>query len=296
MSSSPPFSGGPHSRPLSAHFDAALRACEAAAKRGGLAGLSTGLHYLDWATGGMGPGQLWTVGGATGSGKSALALGIARHVAGLGQYVYFASLEMGAVPLVHRLAAMRTGLDVLRIISWKLSTDQRRQHIEALNQEREPAQRIQVDERSRLTIEDVRTELTTLAFRGDLGLAVVDYLQLVTPSARQGMREREVAETARGLKQLAMEYEIPIIGCSQLSRAADGAEEPSLSHLRESGEIEHASDVVLLIGTAKDGVAKLNLAKVRNGKRGPFELSWTPQCTRFADLSLREELLPEARR
>lgn len=288
---STPATGG-NARPLSLSFDAALRECEAAAKHGGLAGLSTGLHYLDWATSGMGPGQLWTVGGSTGSGKSALALSIARYVAGSGGDVYFASLEMGAVPLVHRLAAIRTGLDLLQIISWKLTPEQRQQHIEAMNQERKPAARIHVDDRSRLTIEDVRAELTTLALGGGVRLAVVDYMQLVTPSARQGMREREVAETARGLKELAREFEIPVIGCSQLSRAADAASEPSLNHLRESGEIEHASDVVLLIGSAENGVAHLNLAKVRNGKRGPFDLSWSPQCTRFADVSLREELLP----
>lgn len=281
-----------HTRPLSQSFDAALKECEKTARHGGLAGLSTGFQSLDWSTSGMLPGQLWTVGGATGSGKSALVLGIAHHVASAGKDVYLASLEMGPVSLVHRLAAIRTGLDLLRIISWRLSPEERRQHIDALNLERPAATRIHVDDRSRLTIEDVRTELTRLAMGGAVSLAIVDYMQLVTASARQGTREREVAETARGLKQLAMEFTIPIIGCSQLSRAADGADEPCLSHLRESGELEHASDVVLLIGSADSGIAHLRLAKVRNGKRGKIDLSWTPECTRFADLRLREELLP----
>jgi replicative DNA helicase len=285
-----------HARPLSLSFDAALKECERTAQHGGLAGLSTGFLSLDWSTSGMLPGQLWTIGGTTGSGKSALALSIAHHVAAAGGEVYLASLEMGAVPLVHRLTAMRTGLDLLRLISWRLSPEEKRQHIEALNQERPTAARIHVDDRSRLTLEDVRTELTRLAMGGAVSLAIVDYMQLVTASARQGTREREVAETARGLKQLAMEFQCPIIGCSQLSRAADAADEPSLSHLRESGELEHASDVVLLIGSADGGVAHLRLAKVRNGKRGKVDLSWTPQCTRFADLSLREELLPGSAR
>lgn len=287
---------GGYARPLSESFGAALHDCEQAAQRGGLAGTSTGLVSLDWSTSGMQAGQLWTIGGATGSGKSALALAIARHVASLEQQVYFASLEMGTVPLVHRLAAMRSGLDLLRIISWKLTDSQRREHIEALNREQPIAARLHVDDRARLTIEDVRAELAVLAANGGLGLAVVDYMQLVSPSGRHGSREREVAETARGLKELAMEFAIPVIGCSQLSRAADGVEEPSLSHLRESGELEHASDVVLLIGAVEGHVAHLRLAKCRNGKRGKLDLSWTPECTRFANLALKDEMLSVVQR
>ena len=287
---------GGYARPLSESFNAALRDCEQAALRGGLAGTPTGLARLDWSTSGLQRGQLWTIGGATGSGKSALAQAIARHVASLMQRVYFASLEMGAVPLVHRLAAMFSGLDLLKIISWKLTDEQRRAHIEALNQERPIADRIHVDDRARLTLEDVRAELAVLAASGGLGLAVVDYMQLVSPSGRHSSREREVAETARGLKQLAMEFEIPIIGCSQLSRAADDVGEPSLSHLRESGELEHASDVVLLIGAVEGNVAHLRIAKCRNGKRGKLDLSWTPECTRFADLALKDEMSSGARR
>jgi replicative DNA helicase len=272
-----------HARPLSDSFDAALKSSESAARSGGLAGLSTGFRTIDRLTGGMGPEQLWTIGGVTGSGKSALALCVARAVAAAGHHVFLASLEMDSVSLVHRLASMRTGLDGLRIATWNLSADERSRHIEALNQEKPIAEHIHVDERSRLTIDDIRAELDGLALGGAVALAIVDYVQLVTPVSRQGTREREVGEAVRGLKSLAQDHRIPIIGCSQLSRAADGTSEPSLSHLRESGEIEHASDVVILIGPSSDGEAHMQLAKCRRGPRVKFELSWTPECTRFAD-------------
>lgn len=283
--------------PLSHAFDDALRECELAATRGGLAGISTGFERIDNATGGMCPGQLWTIGGATGSGKSALALAIARNVVNnlsseTTPDVYFASLEMGRTSLVHRLAAIKSGLNLLSIISWSLTTAERSRHIESMNQERAGATFIHADDRSRLTIADIKEQLTRLSGGGRLGLAVVDYLQLVTPSVRQGMREREVAEAVRGLKELAMLFHIPIIGCSQLSRGADQAEEPSLNHLRESGEIEHASDVVILIGSAEEGVVHMRMAKVRNGTRGKFDLAWSPACVRFANLSRREAPTP----
>jgi replicative DNA helicase len=280
--------------PLSKSFDDALKECERARVRGGLAGVSTGFAAIDKMTSGMLPGQLWTIGAQTGGGKSALALCIARNVvadarADKAPDVYFASLEMGRIPLVHRLAAIRSGLNLLDIISWNLSPAQMKQHIDALAYERVGATYIHTDDRARLTLADMREQMQRLHDFGRLALAVVDYLQLVTPSVRQGMREREVAEAARGLKELAMHFKVPIIGCSQLSRGADHADEPSLNHLRESGEIEHASDVVILIGAAEDGFIPMRLAKVRNGNRGKFELAWSPQCTRFADLSRREE-------
>jgi len=280
--------------PLSRAFDEAMDECELARKRGGLAGISTGFKDIDSKTSGMLPGQLWTIGAQTGGGKSALALCIARNVVAdikaekHPQDVYFASLEMGRVPLVHRLAAIRSGLDLLKIISWDLTPNQMQAYMNAMGHERLGAEYIHTDDRARLTLADMRAQLERLA-HGNLSLAVIDYLQLVTPSVRQGMREREVAEAARGLKELAMHFKIPIIGCSQLSRGADHAEEPSLNHLRESGEIEHASDVVILIGPADGGVVSMKIAKARNGKRGKFELAWAPQCTRFSDLSRRED-------
>jgi replicative DNA helicase len=280
--------------PLSKYFDAAIKECEWASTHSGLAGISTGFKTLDSMTSGMRPGQLWTIGGATGSGKSALALCIARNVvndmsADQAPDVYFASLEMGCTDLIHRLAAIKTGFNLLQIISWDLNTAQKVAHIDAMNWEKVGATYIHTDDRSRLTIEDIRKQLSRLDSGGRLGFAVVDYLQLVTPSVRQGMREREVAEAIRGLKELARCFKIPIIGCSQLSRKTDGSDEPELGHLRESGEIEHASDIVILIGRSENGVAHLNLAKGRNCKKGKFELAWSPECTRFADLSRREE-------
>lgn len=280
--------------PLADDLSEAFSASERAAKRG-LAGASTGFQTIDYYTSGMIDNELWTIGGPTGSGKSALAQVIAAHVAESGGQVYFASLEMRRVDLVHRLVAMRSGLDLLRVVNGRLDADGWRRYGEALNQARDTAARMHVDARSRLTLADVRAELRRLSRGGArVALAVVDYMQLVTPSARQGTREREVAETARGLKALAGEFSCPIIGVSQLSREADRAGAPSLSHLRESGEIGQASDVVILLpGVEPDTTTvEAQLAKVRKGRKGPFPLAWHGPSTRFRDPSAVDELLP----
>ena len=293
--------------PLSDSFNDATAECAEARKNKGIAGIRTGFAVLDGMSSGMRKGQLWTIGGSTGSGKSALALCIARNVVKditLEKIpdIYFASLEMGRTDLIHRLVAISTGMDLLNIISWKLTPDEMRKYMNAMGEEKRGAGFIHVDDRSRLTLADIKKQLDILSGRvnpfeiGDgaaaakrLGLVIVDYLQLVTPSKSNAMREREVSESVRGLKEIAREYGVPVIGCSQLNRQYAVGEEPQLWHLRESGEIEHASDVVVLIGAEDGGVSHMKLAKGRSCKKGPFDLSWTPACTRFADLSRREE-------
>lgn len=290
----------PHTQPLSHYFDAAFKASENAAKHGNLAGLTTGFRAINEATAGLGASQLWTIGGGTGSGKSALALAIARNVVGAGlpdggtPDVYYASLEMGAIPLVHRLASMATGMNLLSAMKGQLTPAEWGKYAEALNIERAPATFIHVDIRDYLTIADVRVQLRLIkeAARANLGLAIVDYMQLLSPPARSNNREREVAEVVRGLKGLAQEFEIPIVGCSQFSRAANTATEIGLNHLRESGEIEQASDVVILIVGAEDdnpNVINMKIGKNRFGPKLNFKLSWNPSCTRFGELTRREE-------
>lgn len=293
--------------PLSSYFDAAFKASENAAKRGNLSGLTTGFPAIDSATAGMGTSQLWTIGGGTGSGKSSLALALARNVVGAGlpdggtPDVYFASLEMGAIPIVHRLAAMTANLNLLNAMRGSLTPAEWGQYAEALNVERAPATFIHMDIRDFLTIADVRVQLRLIKEKpkAHLGLAIVDYMQLLSPSARSNNREREVAEVVRGLKGIAQEFEIPVVGCSQFSRAANTAQEINLGHLRESGEIEQASDVVILIVGSDDsapGVMNMKIGKNRFGPKIGFQLSWNPACTRFVNLTKREDDPAEAKR
>jgi replicative DNA helicase len=297
----------PHTTPLAHYFDAAFKASENAAKRGNLSGLTTGFPAIDSATGGLGTSQLWTIGGGTGSGKSSLALALARNVVGAGlpgggtPDVYFASLEMGAIPIVHRLAAMTSNLCLLNAMRGCLTPAEWGQYAEALNMERAPATFIHMDIRDYLTIADVRGQLRIVKDKpyAHLGLAIVDYMQLLSPQARSNNREREVSEVVRGLKGLAQEFEIPVVGCSQFSRAANTATDINLGHLRESGEIEQASDVVILIVGSDDsapGVMNMKIGKNRFGPKIGFQLSWNPACTRFGNLTKREDAPVEAKR
>lgn len=270
--------------PLSDAFADAFRQTERAAERG-LAGLSTGLRQLDRATSGLLPGALVLIGGTTSSGKSALALKIAAHAAEGGALVYYASLEMPALALAHRLAAMRSGVALVRLVNGELDGEQKRRYAGALSSARDLAARLYVDPRARLTLTDMRGELRRLTRGGTaLGLVVCDYVQLVTAEYRgNSNREREVAAVARGLKQLAGDFACPVLACSQLSRKADDIG-PRLSHLRESGELEHAADVVLLITKLSDGVAQIDVAKNRNGPQGGDRYAWDARTTQFADL------------
>lgn len=281
--------------PLTSALSAAYKQSELAADRG-LAGVSTGLRRLDRATSGLLPGALVLIGGTTSSGKSALALKIAAHAAEGGAVVYLASLEMPAVSLAHRLAAMRSGVPLVRLVNGDLDTEQWRRYGDALSEAGELAAHLHVDARARLTVADMRAELRRLTRGGaTVGLVVVDYVQLVASERRgDANREREVAAVARGLKQLAGDFACPVLACSQINRDAD-AGAPKLSNLRESGELEHAADVVLFIVPSEDGTARIDVAKNRNGPKGSEPVAWDAKTTRFADLP-RQDGLDERRK
>ena len=148
-----------------------------------------------------------------------------------------------------------------------------------------------------ITITEIRAKCRKLKLEKEIGLVVIDYLQLIAGTGKAGSREQEISEISRSLKILAKELEIPVIAISQLSRGAEKREDkrPMLSDLRESGAIEQDADIVMFLyrddyyneDSEKKNVAEVIVAKQRSGSTGTVELAWLPSYTKFGNLDRR---------
>lgn len=264
-----------------------------AQRDGERAGLPTGLGDLDRALeGGLRPSQLVVVGARPGMGKTALAIGIAGHVAIKEQRpVLFASLEMPARDIATRLAAQAAQLDLSRMMNaQRLASDELTSALAAT--ERIHAAPLRFVDTTSLTVGRLASEARRMA-RGDgLGLVVVDYLQLMDGRGNAENRQVAVAEISRALKSLAMELDVPVLALSQLSRQLEQRpnKRPQLSDLRESGNIEQDADIVLFLyrdeeynpDTTDKGLAELSVAKHRNGATGTLKFAWLAAQARIA--------------
>jgi len=211
-------------------------------------------------------------------------LQIAYHNADRGRLVYFASLEMSAVELSIRQACGEGGVSNRLVRIGRLGGNDTARLSEAFNHQAAAA--LEIHDLASLTVASIRREIRKRKKRS-LALAVVDYLQLVTPEDRRLPREQQVARMVRGLKETAREYEIPILCLCQLNRMTDADEVPRLHHLRESGAIEQDADMVLFLSTrqptdTEPHNAILTVAKNRNGETGPLRLMWDAPRTRFS--------------
>lgn len=255
-------------------------------------GEPTGLVDYDAQTGGLHPDDLLILAGRPGHGKSSLALTVADTLAERGRAVLYFSLEMGRDQLVMRQLAMRTGVNLMRIRQYKVSTDELGQLTTAAG----PISRMPlvIDDSGALTVNDVRTR--TLRFAAEYGtpaLVVVDYLQLMN-SGRKENRVQEVSDISRGLKNLARELHMPVLALSQLNRSVEGrpSKVPILSDLRESGSLEQDADQVVFVyreelydaETDKKGIAELHIAKHRGGPTGVVAARFDASTTRFRNL------------
>jgi replicative DNA helicase len=261
-----------------------------------LPGITTGYRDLDELTGGFHPGDLMILAARPGVGKSSLAGCLACNIASEHKMpVGFISLEMGRKDILSRAAALYAGLDLAAIRDRRLNDEQRTAFMSALQWAHD--QPVFVNDEPRQTTTAIRSHVLRLAAEhGDLGLLIVDYLQLMRGN---GKKERwlEIGEFSAELKQLAREVGVPILALSQLSRAVEGRTShiPILSDLRESGNLEQDADIVMFIyrpelydkDTDKKGVAELHIAKHRNGALGVVPLRFDPTCTRFDTLTWR---------
>lgn len=264
-------------------LDAAIEEVRAAAA-GELLGLSTGLTDLDRLVT-LRPGALVVVGARTSRGKSAFASGVALTAAQSGQRALIFSLEMRDTDIAKRyLAAGGVPMDRLErgeVDNLDLSRLQRRR--EALR-----GLPIVVDDDPSRTLAEVGAIARREAVSGDLGLVVVDYLQLVEVESREN-RQTAVAEVGRGLKKLAGQLGCVVLAPAQLSRQTEyrATKRPSLVDLRESGELEQSADVVLLIWRPDEedpGRSEIIVAKNRHGPCGAAAVTWLPPRMTFASV------------
>ena len=265
--------------------------------RGEFNGVTTGYHALDKLVQGLQPGSMNILGARPGAGKTAFALGILTHVgAVVKRPALFFSLEMSRQEITERILAS-TG----RINSTKLRTgdlneaDWNRTH-DAFTYL--GGAQIFIDDNPGLTTMDVRARARRIKQQqGDLGIVVIDYLQLMSSRGRYESRQTEVADMSRNLKMLARELETPVLALSQLSRKAEERQEkkPLMSDLRESGSLEQDADIVMFIhraemwgqsvDNASKGEAEIIVGKNRNGKTGSAFLNWRPEFTRFDNIA-----------
>ncbi|MCK6571191.1 replicative DNA helicase [Myxococcota bacterium] len=284
--------------PLSNALKAAIdKVKEAYATKLAVTGLPTGFVELDAMTAGLQAGDLIILGARPAMGKTSFALNLATNAAfRSGKAVAVFSLEMPTVQLVTRMlssearvasTAMRTGHmdggDVAKVI-------------EAVN--RMSGWRVQLDDTPGLTVMEARSKCRRLAAdksAGELGMIVIDYLQLMRGSPNPQSREQEISEISRGLKGLAKELNVPVVALSQLSRSLESRpnKRPINSDLRESGAIEQDADIIMFIyrdeyyhpDTEDQGIAEVIIAKHRNGPVGTVKLRFFNEWTRFENLA-----------
>jgi replicative DNA helicase len=274
-------------RPMSDDLAAVFMECDATRKRGdGLAGISTGLPSVDAATCGLVPGQLILIGGTTGTGKSALALGMAVHAAKHGIGVYYSSMEMTRVQLGQRITSQSSNIDCRKIMRGQLSSQEWATFAASMNAAKEYARFIHLDARPALTSGQIRAAVRRASTRQTIGLIVVDYIQLMRAEKKHDRRDLEVASFAVDLAAIAKTFNCPVVAPAQLNRAANEAGAPGLHHLRESGGLEHTADTVLLIDNDTDtnnGVATIRVRKARMGSKQDVTVAWDGPRMRFRE-------------
>ena len=257
-------------------------------------GRTTGLYGFDRDIGGLYPGELSVLAARPSMGKTALATQIFAHFADKGRHTLFISLEMSAESLASRILAARAGIDSKLIRGGYLTDDDRRDLTNAAAGL--PLEFMHLVDRSRMTTAEVRWEIMRCRQKYDVDLVVVDYLTRLQPADPRAQRYLQVGQMTGDLKQLALEFDVPVLCLAQLGRAAEakGESRPRLSHLRESGDIEQDADVVAFLHRPERvdrndwdnrGKAFLYVEKNRNGPTGDFELRFDAATGVFTDPS-----------
>ena len=264
-----------------------------------ITGVPTGFADLDYRTAGLHGSELILVAARPAMGKSAFALNIATNAALRGNTpVAIFSLEMSKAQLVNRILCSEAMVDSNKVRTGKLEDEDWGKLAEAIGPLSETG--IYIDDTPGISVMEIRAKCRKLKLEKNIGLVVIDYLQLVQGSnKRNGSREQEISEISRSLKILAKELDVPVIALSQLSRAVEQRPDhrPMLSDLRESGAIEQDADIVMFLyrddyyneDSEKKNVAEVIIAKHRGGSTGTVDLGWLGSYTKFVNLSKRDE-------
>ncbi len=255
-------------------------------------GIPTGFPHLDNLLAGLQKADLVILAARPSMGKTALALDIARQTATKhGTAVGIFSLEMSSQQLVDRMLAAQAGVNSWRLRTGKIKGDDEFERLQDAMSTLSEAP-IYIDDKSSATVLSMRSVARRLKMEKDLGLIIVDYLQLITPATSRGNDNlvQQITEISRSLKGMARELNVPVLALSQLSRAVEQRRgRPRLSDLRDSGSIEQDADVVMFIhrddkmndNSDKPGIAEILIEKHRNGPVGQIELRFNEENTTF---------------
>lgn len=260
----------------------------------GLTGVTTGFSELDKITNGWQKSDLIIIAARPGMGKTAFTLSLAANAAANNIGVGVFSLEMADTQLVQRLISMESMIEASKLREGRLSSDEfQRLHgaVETLSE-----RPIFIDDTPAINIFELRAKCRRLKQNHDIGLVVIDYLQLMSAgdSNKRGNREQEISSISRALKGMAKELSLPVIALSQLSRAVEtrgGNKRPQLSDLRESGAIEQDADIVTFIyrpdyydlEEVSDNTAEIIISKHRNGALGSVNLRFLKEYVKFIE-------------
>ena len=262
-----------------------------------ITGIATGFTDLDEKTAGLQNSDLVLIAARPGMGKTAMALNIAQYAA-VQKHVPVAifNLEMSKDQLVNRMLCSEVMVDSHKMKTGKLEDDDWNKIAQALAPLSEAP--IYIDDTPGISVMDIRSKCRRLKLEKNLGLVVIDYLQLMQGRGRPESRQQEVSDISRSLKILAKELNVPVVTMSQLSRGPESRTDhrPMLSDLRESGAIEQDADIVMFLyrddyynpETEKKNIAEVIVAKHRNGSTGTIELRWFGEYTKFANLKRDE--------
>ena len=263
--------------------------------KGSIAGDKTGFIDLDKMTAGLHKSDLIILAARPAMGKTAFALNIASNVANINKKtVLIFSLEMGKEQLINRMLADASGVESFKLETGNFKEEDFEAISEAMSVMAESS--IYIDDTPGLTVMEMRTKARRVAHENDIGLIIVDYLQLMSGSSKRAMdnRVQEISEISRGLKLIARELNVPVIALSQLSRSVESRDPkiPMLSDLRESGSIEQDADIVMFLyredyydpETERQNITDLILAKHRRGATGNVELFFDKKRVRFMSL------------
>ncbi|MPM73786.1 Replicative DNA helicase [bioreactor metagenome] len=272
-----------------------------------ITGLPTGYQGLDKMTAGFQAEELIIIAARPAVGKTAFALNIAQNVGTkTDRAVAIFSLEMGAESLVNRMLCAEGSIEASHLRTGQLSEEEWSNLIVAMGSLSRA--NIYIDDTPGIKISEIRAKCRKLAQeKGNLGLILIDYLQLIEGSGREN-RQQEVSDISRQLKKLAKELKVPVIALSQLSRGVEQRQDkrPVLSDIRESGSIEQDADIVAFLyrddyydresgedgeetEPQNDNVIEVIIEKNRSGARGTVELLFIKEYNKFSSLSPREE-------
>lgn len=267
--------------------------------KGKIRGVPTGFKDLDNILAGLQKSDLFIIAARPSMGKTALALNLAHNVSTKAELpTLLFSLEMSKEQLVDRLLAMESGVDAWALRTGNLSDSDFEKIGQAMGSLSEAP--IYIDDTPGITVSDLRTKARREAHQRELGLIIVDYLQLMSGGQRyggEGNRVQEISEISRGLKSIARELNVPLVALSQLSRSVESRSPqiPQLADLRESGSIEQDADVVAFLyreeyykpDTDRKNITDIFIKKHRNGPTGAVELYFDRERQRFRSLDKR---------